>query len=357
VRTTDRYEGLLAETITVPGAHGDRVHTYSARPLGPGPFPAVVLFHHRPGWDEWYRHATRLFAHHGYLALCPDLYCRVGHGEPDDVAARAQAEGGVPDDDVVADAAACVELLRSHPTSNGKVGYFGTCSGARHAYLAACRGPAVDAVVDCWGGRIVAPADELTEKQPVAPVDLTADLPCPVLGLFGNDDHNALRRRLAAPDWRILACHASQDPRARRGCRRPPRHLFEAPPRRSRSVRHDPPISIDHRRVRQERGPHPEPEPVHREHLRDHLHPAPQRVHREEDPRDGGEDHDRVMPQVPTFWALGTSEPMTIPIGRVASRPSSSTHGTVSQPASRVHISPSNSRSPAAGSRAAWGRG
>lgn len=187
---TDGYEGSIAETVSIPGHQGHRIHTYLARPMGPGPFPGVVLFHHRPGWDEWYRHATRLFAHRGYVAICPDLYCRVEHGEPDDVAARAQAEGGVPDDQVVGDAAGCVSFLRSQPISSGRIGYFGTCSGARHAYLAACQGPKVDAVVDCWGGSIV--SDDLTDKQPVAPVDMTADLPCPVLGLFGNDDQNPM---------------------------------------------------------------------------------------------------------------------------------------------------------------------
>ena len=30
--------------------------------------------------------------------------------------------------------------------------------------------------------------EELTPKQPVAPIDLTADLGCPLLGIFGNDD-------------------------------------------------------------------------------------------------------------------------------------------------------------------------
>jgi carboxymethylenebutenolidase len=30
--------------------------------------------------------------------------------------------------------------------------------------------------------------EELTPKQPVAPVDYTADLSCPVLGIFGNED-------------------------------------------------------------------------------------------------------------------------------------------------------------------------
>jgi carboxymethylenebutenolidase len=187
---TDAYEGLIAETVAVSGAGGDAVHAYFARPIGRGPFPAVVLFHHLPGWDEWYREVTRLFAHHGYVAVCPDLYCRDGHGAPDDVAARVRAEGGPPDERVVGDASGCVQMLRAQPIASGKVGYFGTCSGARHAYLAACRGPAVDAVVNCWGGRIVVSEAELTERQPVAPVDYTADLPCPVLGIFGNEDHN-----------------------------------------------------------------------------------------------------------------------------------------------------------------------
>ena len=30
--------------------------------------------------------------------------------------------------------------------------------------------------------------DQLNEKTPVSPLDLTKDLSCPLLGLFGNDD-------------------------------------------------------------------------------------------------------------------------------------------------------------------------
>ena len=33
-------------------------------------------------------------------------------------------------------------------------------------------------------------SDGLTEKQPVAPIDYTKDLSCPILGLFGNDDQS-----------------------------------------------------------------------------------------------------------------------------------------------------------------------
>ena len=186
---TDQYEGMLAETITVSGHEGDRVHAYIARPMGPGPFPAVVVIHHMPGWDEWYREATRRYAHHGYIAISPDLYCRAGHGAPDDVTAKVRADGGVADDQVVGDIDGCIAYLRSLPIHSGKVGVWGTCSGGRQTYLAACRsGEGVDAAVDCWGGGVVMGPDDLTEKRPVAPIDYTAGLQCPLLGLFGEDD-------------------------------------------------------------------------------------------------------------------------------------------------------------------------
>jgi carboxymethylenebutenolidase len=187
---TDMYEGMLAETTTLAGANGDRINAYFARPLGPGPYPGMVIVHHMPGWDEWYREATRRFAHHGYLALSPDLYHRLGHGTPEDVAAKARAEGGVPDDQAVGDMAGALHVLRSLPTCSGKVGIFGSCSGGRHAYLAACRAPGFDAVVDCWGGRVVMTPDQLNPRNPVAPIDYTPDLSCPILGLFGEDDRS-----------------------------------------------------------------------------------------------------------------------------------------------------------------------
>ncbi|MFZ2517315.1 MAG: dienelactone hydrolase family protein, partial [Anaerolineae bacterium] len=112
---TDMYEGMLAETVTLPGANGDLINAYFARPLGPGPFPAMVVVHHLPGWDEWYREATRKFAHHGYAALSPNLYHRSGHGSVEDVAAAVRGQGGVPDDQVVADLAGAQRYLRSLP--------------------------------------------------------------------------------------------------------------------------------------------------------------------------------------------------------------------------------------------------
>ena len=186
--TTDKYEGMLAETVTHQGAHGDTINAYYARPLGPGPFHGIVLAHHMPGWDEWYRAATRRFAHHGYLAISPNLYFRAGHGTPEDVTAKVRAEGGIPDADAVEDLAGAMAFIRSQVYSSGKVAVFGTCSGGRHAVLAASTVPGFDAVIDCWGGGVVMPSDSLNEKRPVAPVDLTPNLSCPILGLFGEED-------------------------------------------------------------------------------------------------------------------------------------------------------------------------
>ncbi|MBM3948160.1 MAG: dienelactone hydrolase family protein [SAR202 cluster bacterium] len=185
---TDMYEGMLSETVTMPGHKGDVINAYFARPLGKGPFPGVVLAHHLPGWDEWYRETTRRFAHHGYLAISPNLYFRAGHGVPEDVAAKVRADGGASDDQVVGDLAGAMRYLRSLPYSTGKVAVFGTCSGGRHAFLAACRAKGFDAAVDCWGGRVVMSSQELTPQQPIAPIDYTKDLSCPLLGLFGEED-------------------------------------------------------------------------------------------------------------------------------------------------------------------------
>ena len=125
---TDGHPGIVAGITTYPGGNGDRIHAYVARPEGNGPFPGVVLVHHMPGWDEIYQEFARRLANYGYSVICPDLYCRFGHGTPDDVAAAVRAEGGVADDSVVADCEAALGWLKAQPNSNGKVGIAGTCS-------------------------------------------------------------------------------------------------------------------------------------------------------------------------------------------------------------------------------------
>ena len=150
------YEGMIAETISINGDKNEPISAYAARPLGPGPFPGVVLIHHAPGWDEFYRETTRKFAHHGYLAISHNLYHRAGEGKADDVAAKVRAEGGVPDAQVIGDTEGAVAWLRNNPTHNGKVGVWGTCSGGRQTFLYACHTKSIDAAVGAHlGGDVV----------------------------------------------------------------------------------------------------------------------------------------------------------------------------------------------------------
>lgn len=40
-------DGMMAETTTIKGHGGDEIEAYFARPLGDGPYPGVVVVHHR----------------------------------------------------------------------------------------------------------------------------------------------------------------------------------------------------------------------------------------------------------------------------------------------------------------------
>jgi carboxymethylenebutenolidase len=185
---TDDQLSISARIITYPGGGGDQIHAYVARPEGTGPVPAVVVVHHMPGWDEFYQEFCERLARHGYAVICPDLYCRYGHGTSDDVTAKVRAQGGVPDDSVVADCEAALAWITAQPGVTDKVGVIGSCSGGRHSVLVASRVHGFSAVVDLWGGGVVMAADQLSPARPVAPIDLTKDLDAPLLGLFGNDD-------------------------------------------------------------------------------------------------------------------------------------------------------------------------
>ena len=182
------YESLFAETTYLRGHMGDQIDAYQARPFGAGPYPGVVIIHHMPGWDEAHKEIARRFAHNGYVAITPNLQFREGKASPEENSASVRAAGGMPDDRTMGDVQASIDYLRALPYLNGKVGVIGYCSGGRQAYLAACTQKGIDAVIACYGGGVAAKPEELTPRQPVAPIDFTKDLTCPLLGFFGIED-------------------------------------------------------------------------------------------------------------------------------------------------------------------------
>ncbi len=181
-------DALLAETIMITGHNGDEIEAYSARALDESPRGGVVVIHHMPGYDDPTKEIARNFAYHGYNAVVPNLYWREAPGaSPDDAAATARANGGVPDERLVGDVAGAMAYLKGLGNSNGKVGTIGYCSGGRQSFLAAVSLD-LDAAVDCYGAFIVGevPAGLPLKIGPI--VDKTPSLSCPLLGLFGADD-------------------------------------------------------------------------------------------------------------------------------------------------------------------------
>lgn len=183
-----RYEAQIAETTTLRGHKGDLIDAYFARPLTAAPVPGIVVIHHMPGWDGPSKEIARRFAHAGYAAILPNLHYREGKATPEENSASVRAAGGMPDERTMGDLQAAIDFLRALPYLNGKVGTIGYCSGGRQAYLAGCTLKGLDAVVSCYGGGVVAKPEDLTPRQPVAPIDLTADMQCPIMLLFGAED-------------------------------------------------------------------------------------------------------------------------------------------------------------------------
>lgn len=181
-------DDIRAETVTIAGHEGDQIEAYLAQPLDQDKVGAVVVIHHMPGYDSWSKEVTRTFAAQGYLAICPNLYTRDAPGaSPDDAAAAARAKGGVPDPRLVGDVEGSANYLRALPTSNGKVGVIGYCSGGRQAFLAACS-MSLDAAVVCYGAFIVGDPPEGMPLKATSLVHLAPQLSCPLLGLFGAED-------------------------------------------------------------------------------------------------------------------------------------------------------------------------
>src|SRR5665213_481648 len=132
-------DAMTASTVRISGHHGDEVEAYFARPEGAERRGGVVVIHHMPGYDRATKEITRRFAELGYDAICPNLHWREAPGAaPDDASAAVRTAGGVPDERLIGDVAGAAAHLRALPTSNGKVGVIGYCSGGRQSVLAAC---------------------------------------------------------------------------------------------------------------------------------------------------------------------------------------------------------------------------
>jgi carboxymethylenebutenolidase len=156
---------------------------YISLPQVAGAAPGIIVIQHAGGVDDFVRGMCDRLAEAGFPAVAPDLYHREEPNTSDDPMTRM---GRLRDSSVVADVNAAVDHARSLLEIDGeRLGITGFCMGGRVTYLMAANCDSFRAGVVFWGGNIMVPWGDGP-----SPFDLTAQIDCPILGLFGEDDPN-----------------------------------------------------------------------------------------------------------------------------------------------------------------------
>lgn len=150
--------------------------------------PGIVLAQHIPVGhagienDTFTLETARRFAANGYAVAVPFIF----HWWPKtDSLDKKKAESR--DDRMLADISAAFEVLAQQPgVDENRIAMVGHCWGGRVAWLAACYIRSFRALAVFYGGNIKKGLGD----GAVAPIDLAANIECPVIGFFGNDDSN-----------------------------------------------------------------------------------------------------------------------------------------------------------------------
>jgi carboxymethylenebutenolidase len=92
----------------------------------------------------------------------------------------------LPDERVLSDVASAVQFLAGRPEVRREtIGVTGFCLGGQYAIMAACRVAGLAACASFYGMLRYA---SRPPHKPASPLDLAAELRCPLLGLYGAED-------------------------------------------------------------------------------------------------------------------------------------------------------------------------
>src|SRR5437870_1324477 len=182
---------------------GEEMKLCMSVPDGKGPVPAVVVIQHQGGVDEFIEEMTERVASAGYVGVAPVLYHRDGPDCTDDGPTR---RARLRDVTVIKDVNATVDFLKGHPgVDSERLGIVGFCMGGRVAYLMAAVNPSFKAAAAYYGGNIMG-----SWGEGPTPFDRSAEMRCPLIGLFGEEDTNpspADMRKLDAELTRLGKVH------------------------------------------------------------------------------------------------------------------------------------------------------
>ncbi len=153
-------------TYPSPGGNSGTMRGYLVKPVGTGPFPAVVVIHENRGLNPYIEDVARRAAADGFLALAPDgLYPAGGYPGNDDDGRELQAK--LDQTKLRTDLLNSARYLKAHQLSNRKLGATGFCYGGGAVnWLATAMGADLQAGVPYYG----AAADTAAVKNIKSPL-------------------------------------------------------------------------------------------------------------------------------------------------------------------------------------------
>jgi carboxymethylenebutenolidase len=180
-------QGLVDGTTNVAGADGTPIPVYEAYPAQSGEFPVVLVISEVWGLHEYIRDVARRFAKEGYYAVAPELFSREGGlAQVTDMQKIRDTVFGAPLKRIVGDLKAATDYARKQPAARGdRIGVTGFCWGGQMTLTFPAFYPDTKAAVAWYGPPARAQKDD---PKPVAPLDVAAQIPCPVLLLYGAAD-------------------------------------------------------------------------------------------------------------------------------------------------------------------------
>jgi carboxymethylenebutenolidase len=155
---------------------GATILGYQAKPLGAGPFPAILICHENRGLMDHFKDVARRFAKQGYVGLALDMLSREGGtASIPDEQERVQVQARAPQERHVSDFQAGHLYLLTLPFVDGKrIGMIGYCFGGGVTWRMAAQDPDLKATVAYYGPR--------------PPLENVPDISAVVFGVYAAED-------------------------------------------------------------------------------------------------------------------------------------------------------------------------
>lgn len=164
----------MVESSEVRYGPQDKYRGHLVRPLGDGPFPALVVIHEWWGLNDHIRAQAASLAESGYAALAVDLFGK----STTDPQEAARLSGDLDPKEATAALLAAADYLRSRPfVSRNRVGGIGWCFGGRQALNLAINDHRLAAAVIYYGRPVTDPAE-------------ISKIKAAILGVFGEADQS-----------------------------------------------------------------------------------------------------------------------------------------------------------------------